>query len=74
MHTVTIKVDDELRRRMRTLKINWSDYVRKAIQRRVELEEKRDAAEKLLESLKEHKQVAPRGFINKTIREMRKAR
>jgi predicted transcriptional regulator len=74
LHTVTIKVDEELKRKMRTLRINWSDYVRKAIQRRVELEERKNAAEKLLESLKAGKHVAPKGFINKTIREMREAR
>lgn len=74
MGTVTIKVDENLKRKMRGVKINWSEYIREAIKRRVEIEEKKKAAEKLLASLKEKRHVVPSGFINKTIREMREAR
>ncbi|MEM3055222.1 MAG: hypothetical protein QXM52_05915 [Candidatus Bathyarchaeia archaeon] len=74
MGTVTIKVDEVLRQKMREIKINWSEYIREAIKRRVEVEEKRKAAEKLLESLKAKRHVVPSGFINETIREMRDAR
>ncbi len=73
MGTVTIKVDDELKRKMKTVEINWSEYLREAIRQRIELEERKHAAEKLLESLKGKKHATPRGFINKTIREMREA-
>ena len=74
LHTVTVKVDEELKRKMGVVRINWSEYIREAIRRRVELEERRRAAERLLEGLKMRKHVAPKGFINKTIREMREAR
>ena len=56
------------------VRINWSEYIREAIRRRVELEERREAAERLLEGLKAKKPVAPKGFINETLREMREAR
>ena len=72
--TVTVKVDDDLRKRMREVKINWSEFIREAIRRRVELEERRRSAEKLLEKLRLRKHVVPTGFINQTIREMREAR
>lgn len=72
--TITVKVDEYLKKRMSKVKINWSEYIREAIRRRVEIEEKREAAEKLLESLKARKHVVPSGFINETIREMREAR
>jgi predicted transcriptional regulator len=72
--TVTVKVDEDLRRRMSEVRINWSEYIREAIRRRVELERKRGAAEKLLEDLKQRRHVVPSGFINETIREMREAR
>jgi len=72
--TVTVKVDEELKRTMSVVKINWSEYIRKAIRRRVELEERRNAAEKLLEGLRVGKHVVPKGFINETIRETREAR
>lgn len=73
MRTVTIKVDEELKQKMRKAKINWSAFVRNAIRQKMELEERRTAAEKLLEDLKARKHVAPRGFINRTIRETREA-
>jgi len=72
--TVTVKVDEKLKRTMSAVKINWSEYIREAIRRRVELEERRRAAEKLLEGLRAGKHVVPKGFINETIREMREAR
>ena len=43
MRIVTVKVDDKLKKRMGTVKINWSEYIREAILRRVELEEKKIA-------------------------------
>jgi len=72
--TVTIKVDEELRKKMRSVSINWSDYIRNAIRRRVDMEERRRAAERLLEDLRAGKHVVPKGFIDQSIREMRKAR
>jgi len=74
LYTVTVKVDEDLKRKMGVVRINWSEYIREAIRRRIELEERRSAAEKLLEGLRAGKHAAPKGFINKTIREMREAR
>jgi len=74
LRTITVKVDEELRRRMSSIEINWSEYIREAIRQRIELEERKNAAKKLLEELKEGKHAVPRGFINKTIREMRETR
>ena len=74
LRTVTVKVDEELKRKMSVVKVNWSEYIRETIRRRVELEERKSAAKKLLEDLKVRKHVAPKGFINKTIRETRETR
>jgi len=74
LRTITVKVDEELRRRMSSIEINWSEYIREAIRQRIELEERKNAAKKLLEELKEGKHAVPRGFINKTIREIRETR
>jgi len=74
LNTVTVKVDEELRKKMGSVKINWSEYIREAIRQRIELEERRKAAEKLLEGLKTGKPIAPKGFIKKTLRELREAR
>ena len=50
-----------------------SEHIRKAIKKRIELKKRRNAAKNLLEELKEGNAV-PRGFINKTIREIREKR
>ncbi len=74
LHTVTVRVNKELKEKMSKIKINWSDYIRKAIQQKIILEERRKAAEKLLESLKTGKHAVPKGFINETIRRTRETR
>ena len=74
MSTVTVKVDEELKKKMSRVKINWSEYIREAIRWRIELEERRTAAKKLLEGLKSGRHVVPRGFINKALRESREKR
>jgi len=74
MGTVTVKVDDKLRRRMASVSINWSKYIREAIAERVEREESRRAATRLLEDLRSGKHSVPNGFINTAIRETRKSR
>lgn len=55
------------------VKINWSEYIRDAIQRRVEWE-RRSATENLLKKLKGKRPSVPKGFIDETVREMREAR
>lgn len=74
MDTVTVKVAGDLKEKMQRIGINWSAYIRDAIRRRVELEERREAVERLLEGLKAGEPTAPKGFINETIREMRAGR
>ena len=72
MATITIKVDENLKKTMRRIKINWSEYIREAIRHRIKLEERRAAAEKLVEGLKSGKPTVPKGFINETLRKNRK--
>ena len=74
MGTITIRVDEELKRRMKEIKINWSEYLREAIRRRIELEERRMAAKRLLEDLRGGKHAVPRGFVNRAVREAREGR
>lgn len=72
--TVTIKVKDELKRKLKQIKINWSEYIRQAIQWKIDLEKRREAAKNSLRNLRVGKHVAPKGFINETIRKMRDSR
>jgi len=72
--TITIKVEKELKEKMKEIKINWSEYIREAIRQKIEQEERKRVAEKLLQDLKAKKHVVPKGFINKSIRELRDTR
>jgi len=74
LRTITIRVDEELKRKMSSIDINWSEYIREIIRQRIELKERKNSAKKLLEGLKAGKHAVPRGFINETIGEMREAR
>lgn len=74
MRTVTIRVDDELKRKMEAVKINWSEYLRDAIRWRIELEERREAARRLLQGLRSGRPAVPKGFISEAVREAREAR
>ena len=72
--TITVKIDKKLKERMKEIRINWSEYIREAIRRRIELEERKKIAEKLLQDLKTGRYSVPKGFINKSIRELRDTR
>ena len=74
MRTITIKLDEKLKKRMTSVAINWSEYIRRAIAERVEVEERRKAAAVLLDSLQRGEHRVPKGFINEAIRETRKTR
>jgi predicted transcriptional regulator len=74
MRTVTVKLDDKLKKKMAAVAINWSEYIRRAIAERVEREERREAAAKLLESMQHGAHRVPKGFVNDTIRKTREER
>ncbi len=49
MPIITVKISEELQRKMRELRhINWSEVVRNAIRKRIELESGRNIAKALL--------------------------
>ncbi len=74
MTTVTFKVDPELKKRMSEVGENWSAYLRDAIRQRLEMEERRNAARRLLDDMEAKKRRVPPGFIEATIREARDSR
>ena len=71
MRAITVKVDEKLRKWMSSVTINWSQYIRQAIVERIEREESKKAADKLLESFTARKHIVPKGFIDRKIRETR---
>ncbi|MEM2902539.1 MAG: hypothetical protein QXO32_07425 [Candidatus Bathyarchaeia archaeon] len=72
MATLTVRIDEELRRKMKALSyVNWSDVVREAIKRKVREEERRDLAEAVLLN-EQLRRKPPEGWnAAKVIREWR---
>lgn len=72
MKTLTIKVDDELKERMKRLRhVNWSEVIRESIRRKIEEENGRNIAEAVLINERLRRE-APEGWDSaKVIREWR---
>ncbi len=72
LSTITVKVPVELKEKMKKIKINWSEYIREAIRKRIALEERLQAGRNLLKNLREKRYRVPKGFIGESLSELRK--
>lgn len=72
MKTLTVKVDEELRERMKRLKhVNWSGVIRESIRKKIEEENGRNIAEAVLLNERLRK-AAPDGWDSaEVVREWR---
>lgn len=55
---VTVKVSGELKEKMKRVKVNWSEYIRDAIQRKIEEQKVKAASAKIDEVRKRAKPVS----------------
>jgi len=55
---VTVKVSDELKEKMKRVRVNWSEYIRQAIQRKIEEQKVKAASVKIDEVRKRAKPVS----------------
>ncbi|MGB9683734.1 MAG: hypothetical protein ACPL1Z_02255 [Candidatus Bathyarchaeales archaeon] len=67
---ITVKVPEELKRKMKKIKVNWSEYIRSAIQKKLEEQNVRTASATLDEIRARSKTVATDELV-KWIREKR---
>ena len=67
---ITVKVPEELRRRMKQVKVNWSEYIRNAIQKKLE-EQRVNAASAKLDEIRARSKVVSTEEIVAWIREGR---
>ncbi|MGB9717826.1 MAG: hypothetical protein ACPL4E_05225 [Thermoproteota archaeon] len=70
---VSVKVPEELRERMRRVKVDWSEYLREAISAKIREELAREAAEKLDEIRRRARRV-PTEVLVGWLREERERR
>ncbi len=48
MTTITVRVDEETKKLMRQIRINWSEFIRNAIRTKIEEERRRNLAKAVL--------------------------
>ncbi|MCD6464891.1 hypothetical protein J7L27_00785 [Candidatus Bathyarchaeota archaeon] len=48
MAVITVRIDEETKRLMKQIKINWSDFIRNAIKDKIEEERRRNLAKAIL--------------------------
>lgn len=44
---ITVKVSSELKKKMKQVKMNWSEYIRDSIQKKIEEQKRKEASAKL---------------------------
>ena len=54
---ITVKVPDQMKKKMKQVKVNWSEYIRECVQKKIDEQKMRDAAIKLDEIRKRAKPV-----------------
>jgi len=47
INVITVKIPSELKRKMKQVKVNWSEYIRDSIQRKIEEQNLKAASAKL---------------------------
>ena len=67
---ITVKIPSDLKKKMKRVKINWSEYIRNAVQKKLEEENKKIASTKLDEIRARSKPVATEELVT-WIREYR---
>jgi len=60
---ITVKVPEELKRRMKQVKVNWSEYIRNSIQKKLEEQRVKNASAKLDEIRARSRPVATEEIV-----------
>lgn len=74
MSSLSVRVEEDLKKEMTALDINWSEYIRETIRAKIAEEKRRKAGKELLTSLEKGEHRVPEGFINDAIRRTRETR
>jgi hypothetical protein len=47
VNVITVKVPDDLKKKMKQVKVNWSEYIRECVQKKIDEQKMKEAATKL---------------------------
>lgn len=48
MAVITVRIDDETKKKMKEIRINWSEFIRKALREKIEEEKRKNLAKAVL--------------------------
>jgi len=74
MTVITVRIDEELKRRMKEIKINWSEFIRNAIANKIEEEKRKNLAKAILINEKLRRKSLGEPSAEEIIRMFREAR
>ena len=61
---ITVKVPSELKKKMKQVKVNWSEYIRECVQKKIDEQKLRAASEKLDEIRKRTKPTSTEEIVS----------
>lgn len=64
LNVITVKIPSELKKKMKQVKVNWSQYIRDSIQRKIEEQKMREASMQLDEVRKRAKPVPTEELVS----------
>jgi len=64
VNVVTVKVSADLKKKMKQVKVNWSEYIRSAVQKKIEEQRLREASVKLDEVRMRSKEVSTQELVS----------
>ncbi|MEM0094225.1 MAG: hypothetical protein QW753_07660 [Thermofilum sp.] len=73
MAVITVRVDEETKRMMKQVRINWSEFIRSAVKARIEEERRRNLAKALLLSEKLRRKSAGEPPAEEIVRAFRES-
>ncbi len=62
-NVITVKVPSELKKKMKQIKVNWSEYIRECVQKKIDEQKLRAASEKLDEIRKRTKPTSTQEIV-----------
>jgi hypothetical protein len=74
MAVITVRVDEELKKMMKEIKVNWSSFIRNAMETRIEEERRRNLAKAVLINEKLRKRSKGEAKAEEIIRKFREGR
>ncbi len=64
VNVITVKVPSELKKKMKQVKVNWSEYIRDCVQKKIDEQKLRAASEKLDEIRRRTKPTSTKEIVS----------